>query len=261
LTEVVQNSETKSNFFKQKMSDYSRTLPWNLQTADMPKALPEASGAVCLENFKREDAARYRLLQRLAPVIRHDLLGSLQVPEYLIGMIEIRLRSASPDLDKIREDLALLRNASEKAVRSSMNVMSWVEPDGEQTSDVDTAVFDCIAMLSSPLRLRGFSLVNDVEGIDARLCVTAVRQVLSAALIALTDHSEAPAALLVEAQAMPGQVEISIFLCPTDKAPTYFGAKTDQLLMWHEVEALARAQSVQLTLTPVGAHLTFNRAA
>ncbi len=243
------------------MSEYSYTVPWNFQTVQKPTVVPEASSVLCLEGFEREDAARYRLLRRLAPAIRHDLLGALQVPEMMIGMIEMRLRSASPDLDMIREDLALLCNASEKAMISSMRVMSWVEPDGEQTSDVGTAVFDCIAMVSSPLKLKGFNLVNDVAGIEARLSVTAVRQVLSAALIALTDHSEAPATLLVEAQAMPGCIEISIFLCPTDKAPTFFGAKADRPLMWHEVEVLAMAHAVQLTLTPTGAHLTFNRAA
>lgn len=243
------------------MSGYSYTVPWNFQTVQNPAVVPEASSALCLEGFESEDAARYRLLRRLAPVIRHDLLGALQVPEMMTGMIEMRLRSASPDLARIREDIALLRTASEKALTSSMGVMSWVEPDSKQTSDLDTAVLDCIAMLSSPLKLKGFDLVNGVAGIEARLSVTAVRQVLSAALIALSDHSEAPAALLVEARAMAGCIEISIFLSPTDKAATFFAARTDRPLQWREVEVLARAQFVQLTLTPTSAHLTFNRAA
>lgn len=243
------------------MSDYSCTVPWNFQPAEMPTVAPEVPSAVCLEDFEKEDAARYRLLRRLAPSIRHDLLGALQVPEWMTGMIEKRLRSASPDLDEIREALALLRSASEKAVSSSMNVMNWIEPDAELTSDVDTAVLDCIAMLSSPLKLRGFDLVNDVTGLEARLSVAAIRHVLSAALITFSDQSEAPAALLVEAQAMPGHVEISIVLRPTDKASTYFDAKADRPLGWHDVEALAKAQSVLLTVTPDAAHLTFNRAA
>ena len=243
------------------MSNYSKTVSWNFQTKEALTVVPKASSALCSEDFEREDAARYRLLRRLAPAIRHDLLGALQVPEMMTGMIEMRLRSASPDLAKIREDLALLRKASEMAVTSSMGVMSWVEPDGKQISDLDTAVFDCIAMLSSPLKLRGFDLVNGVAGIKALVSVTAVRQVLSAALIALSDHSEAPAALLVEAQSMAGCIEISIFLSPTDKAPSFFAGKPDRPLQWHEVEVLASAQSVQLTLTPTSAHLTFNRAA
>ena len=244
-----------------KMSDYSYTVPWNFQPGEMSTVVPEASSALCVEDFEKDDAARHRLLRRLAPALRHDLLGALQVPEFMLGMIEKRLRSANPDLFNIREDVALLRIASDKALSSSMSVMSWIEPDGAQTADVDTAVFDCLAMLSSPLKLRGFNLVNDVVGINGRLSVTAVRQVLSAALIALSDQSEAPAALLVEAQAMPGHIELSIFLCPTDKAPTFFGAKEDRPLGWHDVEALARAQSVQLTLTPIGMHLTFTCAA
>ncbi len=243
------------------MSGYSYTVPWNFKADQKTAVAPEASSALCVEGSEREDAARYRLLRRLAPVIRHDLLGALQVPEMITGMIEMRLRSATPDLDKMREDLALLRTASEKALSSSMSVMHWIEPEGKQTSDLDTAVLDCIAMLSSPLKLKGFDLVNGVAGIEARLSVTAVRQVLSAALIALSDHSEAPAALLVEAQAMPGCIEISIFLSPTDKTRTFFAANADRPLEWHEVEVLAMAHAVELTLTPTRAHLTFNRAA
>ena len=243
------------------MSDYSKTVSRNFPTKEALTVVPKASSALCCEDFEREDAARYRLLQRLAPAIRHDLLGALQVPEMMTGMIEMRLRSASPDLAKIREDLALLRTASEMAVTSSMGVMRWIEPDSKQTSDLDSAVFDCIAMLSSPLKLKGFDLVNGVAGIEAQVSVTAVRQVLSAALIASSDHSEAPAALLVEAQSTPGCIEISIFLSPTDKAPSFFAGKPDRPLQWHEVEVLARAQSVQLSLTPTSAHLTFNRAA
>jgi hypothetical protein len=243
------------------MSDYSYTVPRNFQTAELPTVVPGASSAICFENFEREDAARYRLLQRLAPTIRHDLLGALQVPEMMTGVIEMRLRSASPDLAKIREDLALLRNASEKALSSSMGVMSWIEPDRAQTSDLDAAVFNCISMLSAPLKLRGFDLVNGVAGIEAPVCLTAVRQVLTAALIALSDQSTAPAALLVEAHTLPGSIDVSIFVCPTDKAPTFFGDNADRPLQWHEVEVLARAQSVQLTHTPIGAHLAFKRAA
>lgn len=242
------------------MPDSSFTVPRNFQTTEVATVVSATPGALCFEDFDREDAARYRLLRRLAPAIRHDLLGALQVPEFLIETIEKRLQSASPDLDNMQEDLALLRNASEKAVSSGMSVMSWIEPEAKQTSDIHTAVFDCIAMLSTPLKLKGFNLVNDVVGIEARLYVTAVRQVLSAALIALSDHSDAPAALLVEAQAMPGFIEISIFLCFTDKVPRFF-SKADRPLQWHEVQLLAKAHSVGFTLTPISAHLTFNRAA
>ena len=69
----------------------------------------------------------------------------------MTGRIENRLRSASPDLDKIRQDLALLRNASEKAVSS---------------------------------RIAGIEARFAVTALIALIAVTAVRQVL----IALSEH-------------------------------------------------------------------------
>jgi len=248
------------------MSAFPYAVHGKNQPSEMSAGVSETAAIVNseasnLEDFTREDAAKYRLLRRLAPTLRHDLLGAHQVPEFMIGMIEKRLRYPSPDLDAVREDLTLLRNASEKAAGSSVKVIGWIEPDEEQTSDVDTAVFDCVAMLSLPLKLKGFNLVNDVAGIDAKLFVTAVRVVLSATLIAFGDHSKAPATLLVQAQAIPGFVEISVSLCPADKTPTFFGARAGRPLEWHEVEVLARGQSVHLALSPFSAHLTFSRAA
>ena len=142
-----------------------------------------------------------------------------------------------------------------------MNVMDWIEPESEQTSDANTVVLDCVAMLSASLRLRGFDVVNEVSGVAGQLSRTAVRSVLSAALIALSDHAEAPAVLVIQAQTLPDHMEFSVTLRPAEEALTFLHASLDRPLRWHEVEALARAESVKWSRTQDGVRLMFKRAA
>ena len=242
-------------------STVSSRAKLNPVESSLQPVVPLASGAAGAEVSDPEDAARYALLRRLAPAIRHDFLGALQIPGMMMGIIERRLRSTSPDLDSLRSDLASVRAASQNTLSSVMNVMDWIEPESEQTSDASTVVLDCVAMLSASLRLRGFEVVNEVSGVAGQLSRTAVRSVLSAALIALSDHAEAPAVLVIQAQALPDHMEFSVTLHPAEEALTFLHAPLDRPLRWHEVEALARAESVKWSRTQDGVRLMFKRAA
>lgn len=242
-------------------STVSSRAKLNPVESSLQPVAPLASGAVGAEVSDPEDAARYALLRRLAPAIRHDFLGALQVPGMMIGIIERRLRSASPDLDSLRSDLASVRAASQKTLSSVMNVMDWIEPGSEQTSDANTVALDCVAMLSASLRFRGFDVVNEVSGVEGQLSRTAAHSVLSAALIALSDHAEGPAVLVIQAQALPDHIEFSVTLRPAEEALIFPQSPPDRPLRWHEVEALARAEFVKWTRTQDGVRLMFKRAA
>lgn len=234
------------------------------QCNDIPlrgAVLPGFSDDIFVFESEKYAAARYLLLQRLAPAIRHDFLGALQAPEFMLATLEQRLNCVSPDLNNIREDLALMRHAIQTALSSSMNVISWVKPDAKLSGDLGEVVLDCMAMMASALRIKGFHLINEVTAVDARVSVTAVRHVLSAALIALSDHSQAPATLHVEGQATLHQVELSIFCSPAEKEPILFSKIPLHPLGWQVVELLAMAESVALTRTPTGARLIFDQAA
>ena len=226
---------------------------------DPGHASPYASAASA-ELSAFEAAARYALLQRLAPAIRHDMLGTLQSMGMLAAMIERRLQSANPDLASIRQDCASLDIAARTAASSSINLMSWIAPKGASTVKVDAGVQECLGLLSTQLRFKGFVIVNEVSGIDAELSSAALRSVLSATLIALSDHSGPPADLLIRAQALPDRVEFSIELRPTEARVKNFRLAESRLLSWREVEILASAESVELALVNGGAQLSFRRA-
>lgn len=207
-----------------------------------------------------EEAARYALLQRLAPALQHHLMGKFQSMGMTIAMMERRLQSADPNLAVIREDAASLSSVSRTAVNSIMNIMTWIEPKTASTVKFDAGVRECLGLLSTEFRFKGFVILNEVPEIDVELSSKALRSVLSATLIALSDLSKAPAKLVIRAHAAPDSVELSIDLHPAEGAATNAHVTDYRPLKWKDAEILAIAESVKLTRGNAGAQLTFFHA-
>lgn len=218
------------------------------------------AGALSAEFSDFEKAARYTLLQRLMPAIRHHMMGKFQSMGMIAAVMERRLLSADPDLGSIREDCSSLGSVSRTAASSTLNLMTWIDPQSVATLTVEAGVMECMGLLSTDLRFKGFVIVNEVSGIDAELSSTALRSVLSAALMALSDLSEAPADLVIRAQVMPDRVELSIDLRPTEGRAKNVRLTEYRPLNWRDVEVLAIAESVKLTRGNGGAQLSFSRA-
>ena len=206
-----------------------------------------------------EEGARYALLQRLAPALQHHMMGNFQSMGMIAAMMERRLRSDSPDLASIRQDCALLDSVSHTAVNSIINIMTWIEPKTASTLKLDAGIKECLGLLATEFRFKGFVIVNEVPEINVELSSRALRSVLSATLIALSDLSKAPANLVIRAQLMLDCVELSIDLCPTDRVAKNIHVPDYRPLNWRDVEILAIAETVKLTRGNAGAQLTFTR--
>jgi hypothetical protein len=218
------------------------------------------ASALSAEFSEFEEAARYALLQRLTPAIQHYLMGKFQLMGVLATMLERRLLSVEPDLPGMRTDCAAMKSASLTSASSSRYLMTWIVPDKAATLTVDAGVTECLDLLSTEFRFKGFVIRNEVSGIDVALSSTALRSVLSAALIALCDLSTAPAVLVIRAQAKPQCVELSIELHPIEGRATPVRSAKYRPLSWRDVEILALAESVKLTRAEGGAQLSFAHA-
>lgn len=223
-----------------------------------PAETSQYASALSAEFSDFEEAARYALLQRLAPAIQHHLMGKFQSMGVLAAMLERHLQSTEPELPGMRMDCAAMKSASLTAASSSSYLMTWIAPDSAATLTVDAGVRECLDLLSTEFCFKGFVMVNEVSGIDVTLSSTALRSVLSAALIALCDLSAAPAELMIRAQARPPRVELSIALRPTEGRATPVRPAKYRPLSWRDVEILALAESVKLTRTSDGVQLSFD---
>ncbi len=207
------------------------------------------------------EGARYALLQRLAPALQHQMMGQFQSIGMIAGMMDRRLQSAAPDLASIRKDCASLDSVSQTAVNSMINMMTWVEPKSAAILKFDAGMKECVGLLATQFRFNGFAIVNEVPQIDLQVSSRAFRSVLSATLVALCDLSQAPADIVIQAQAMPDSVEVSIALrAATDRSAKNIQSIEYRLLNWRDVETLARAETVKLVHDQLGAQLIFSRA-
>lgn len=206
-----------------------------------------------------EESSRYALLRRLAPTLRHHMVGEFQPIGMLAALMERRLDSAPLNLPGLRENCQSIGNLSRSAADSCLELMSWLaprQPGQSQAVAVNEGVAQCLSLLATSLRFRGFSLVNRTGEFTAQVSCTALRSVLPAALIALSDGASGPSDLVISAGTEAGSVRLSITLTPAERAADNPSADDYRALTWHDVEVLAQAELVTLSRDGQQTHLT-----
>lgn len=217
-------------------------------TSDTPKN----QKATCMppSQHTRErlaEAARYALLRRLAPALRHNMAGSLQPIAMMAALLEKRLQKPDPDMPTLAKNSAALGGLSRDAALSCMNLMAWLAPKNNDPVVLETSIEEAISLLTTELSFRGFSLVNETAGVQAELPCSVVRNVFMATLVALTDTGMAPATVLVTAKSTDGELTITISLVATEGESMPGAIAAYRELEWADVEVLAEADSVGLT--------------
>ena len=224
----------------------------HLAPSPTPEPLSEPLDALVLE-----EAARYALLRRLAPAIRHHLVGEFQPIGMIAAMMERRLQADAPNLASLRDNSSMLGELSRTAAGKCTDLLTWIAPPKNATTRLDAGVLDCLSVLSTEFRFRGLVIVNEVGDMPALLPSAALRSVLPAALMALSDQQSGAADLILQAHKVGQDTELSITRLaaqrPADNLPT----ADYRALNWGDVAALARAESVGFSHTADGASLRF----
>ena len=192
------------------------------------------------------EAARYALLRRLAPALRHGMVGALHPVELIAEAIERRLQAAVPDLAGARENLGKIKNLSRSAVLSCTNLTGWLAPEEGAVTMLGEGIDECMALLKTDFSMRGFAVRNEAQEIGVDVSSAALRNVLTASLIAATDASPHPADLVLTAELSQGHAVLTILVRPADRAAGFADAVAYRRLDWSDVAALAQAESVKL---------------
>ena len=206
------------------------------------------------------EAARYALLRRLAPTIRHHLVGEFQPIGMIATMLDRRLQSDAPNLNHLRDNSAALGKLARTSANTCMNLMSWLAPKTNAVTPLSSGVVDCLNLLTTEFRFRGFVIVNDIAELLVDVSTTALRSVLPAALLALSDEQYGPADFVLRAEALSDGVALSIVRLPVERSAENSPASDYRALSWRDVTALAKAESVGFTLSGDAVTLTFSKA-
>jgi len=195
------------------------------------------------------EAAHYALLRRLAPVIRHNIAGTLQPIAMVAAMLERRLQKADADPETLLRNARDIMALSKEAAASCVDLMSWLAPKEKRLIQADAGIAECLGMVATQLSFKGFSVVNNTASPGVQLPQSALRNVLTAALTALTDAAATPGKVLIGSEFAEGILSLHIELKAHDTAepvrtvdkPAY------RLLEWRDVQILALQESVGMT--------------
>lgn len=192
------------------------------------------------------EAARYALLRRLAPSMRHHLVVNLQPIGMIYEVLDRRLRAPQPDLGTVHESAQKINGFARAALNSCLDVVSWLAPEEGATSSVAEGVRECASLLATSLSFRGYALRNEVGDVDGLVRRSAIRNLLTALLIHATDEQVPPAELVLTAESLARGVGLSLKLQPRSGEKGFANEPGYRPLEWSDVQALAAAEGVEL---------------
>ena len=212
-------------------------------------------------NQRLAESARYALLRRLAPALRHNMAGALQPLIMMSILLEKRLQNPSPDLAAVVKNSSQLNKASGEASKACMDVMTWLAPSASDFVSVTQAIEDATGVVTTELSFKGLTVVNHTADLQVELSRSLTRNVFMAALIALTDTALAPANVVLEARLDAGTLVLTISLhqAPDEPSVTSIGQAPYRKLDWADVEVLAEVESIQLAHTTDHVELRFSQ--
>ena len=192
------------------------------------------------------EAAQYALLRRLAPAIRHNMAGSLQPIGMIAAMLERRLQGATPDLAQLGKNASDISALSREAASSCMNLMTWLAPRESEPVPMNSGLDEALQLLATELSFRGFTLVNEIGEVDTQVRRSALRSVVTASLIALTDAAASPASIVLSARVLDGETQLFIELVAAGGAAATISPQAYRQLGWDDVQALADIEEIGL---------------
>jgi hypothetical protein len=203
------------------------------------------------------EAARYALLRRIAPSMRHHLVVNLQPIGMIYEVMERRLRAPAPDLASVQESAGKINGFAKAALQSCLDVVGWLAPDETVATTVQEGVRECSMLLATSLSFRGYALRNETTPLPGTLRRSAVRSLLTGAMVLCTDEAVAPAELVLRCAGEADASVITLTLRPSDGDKGFATEANYRPLAWDDLEALAAADGVGLQREPQGLRLRF----
>jgi hypothetical protein len=213
-----------------------------VQEADaLAPPLPAASRASA-----HAEAARYTLLRRLAPSMRHHLVVNLQPIGMIYEVMDRRLRAAEPKLAEVHESAQKINGFARAALQSSLDMVTWLAPEEGATITESVGLKDCMSLLSTSFTFGGYPIRNQVAQVEGQVGKAAMRNVLAGALMHLTDEHPAPAEIELLAQAGDHGLVLTIRLRATAGEQGFSTAPAYRPLTRADFQALADAEGAQV---------------
>lgn len=200
------------------------------------------------------EAARYAVVSRLMPVLRHNVAGAMQPGRMLLMVLEKRLQNAEPDLQAIRTTAASVSTLTRQATASCMAAFGWVASTEDTRVSLRSFVDDAIGMLALELTVNDLTLTNGIEDDSASASQYFLRTVLMGALLAFCDHQVDGGTLQVtfkpraEGDGAGGHLQLQLHVLTGNriKPALQEAFRKYRSIDWTDVQAMAQSSGVQM---------------
>lgn len=214
-----------------------------------------------MKSIRNAESARYAVLRRLAPAIRHGMVGRLHPMGLMTTAISSRLQS-SQDLEHAREGLQKINEMSRTAVDACTGLIDWIAPEAGDRVCLQQGVDECLALLGTELGMRGHTFEHRSQPGEVLVARSAVRQVLAAVLLALMDAEPEPIDLQLRIESGNAQgrrIGLALTWSPSSRPPMPAPADLYRTISWEDVALLADAEGVDLQRIDQSLELHFDR--
>ena len=222
-----------------------------------PSDLPPASAATSISldglNDRLAEAARYAVLRRLMPVLRHDVAGSLQPIRTLLVVLERRTQLPQPDLAAIAKTVTSISTLTKQASVDCMSALGWMASGDDAHVSLRSSVDDATKWLALELAAHSLLIVNGIADDSATAPQSFLRSVFMGALLAFCDQCVSGGTLQVTFDAaavdspQPGRLQLRMLADDTGKSPSFLDVgRKYRLIGWPDVEAMAQSCAVEM---------------
>ena len=139
------------------------SLPVALAAVTRVPALPPAEQPIAARRSRASvDAARYGVLRRLAPALKHDMVVNLQAISMMAEVLNARLERGSQDPGEFHASISKLNRLARDAVANCLKVSTWIEPGEDEGIRLAGGIEDCLSLLASNFNFRGFLVTKEL---------------------------------------------------------------------------------------------------
>lgn len=143
------------------------------------------------------EAACYAVLQRIGPVLRHNVAGLMQPVSMLMVVLQRRVQMPEPDLPAITKNVTSVSALAKEATAGCMSVMGWIASREDANVSLRTSVNEAAALLAMELSAHGLEISNTISSDAVTVPQSFFRSVLVGALLAFCDQRIAGSTLQI----------------------------------------------------------------
>ena len=209
----------------------------------------------------RVEAARYAVLRRLAPALRHHLVRPLQPMTLIYSVMHHKLSAVTPDIKALQTQADKINELAQAALVQCIDISSWMAPEPGIFVELQAGVMECVGLVATTLHFRGFHLVNEVGDETRPVRQDSLRMLLIAALFEITDALNEPATVTMWSTCHANELVLSLQVNSHDQGSIENYDDGCRKMVWSDVQALAASEGVGLTREHGSVTLRFPTAA